>query len=151
MNVHTVTHIFIIECGKPWGCNEIHTCSLETENQGMRKEKTWSSCSKDQETSYEIIQKASGSQYRTGNAKGPIRPWEDIRLGEIPKPRPPGNSERNQTQKVEASSAAKLIWFSKRIVSAWTLDCNTEISFSAGGELKNTFTVMHVLLLTCRV
>lgn len=48
----------------------------------------------DQEVSSEMIQKASGSQYRTGNARGPIQPSEDRHGGEggIPKPGPPGNA-----------------------------------------------------------
>lgn len=40
MNVHTVTHIFIVEQGKLWGYNGIHTCPLETENQRRVEGKT---------------------------------------------------------------------------------------------------------------
>lgn len=48
MNVHTVTHIFIIEGGKLCGCNGIHTCpSLETGDWGRGGGVKGKTCSKD--------------------------------------------------------------------------------------------------------
>lgn len=59
-----------------------------------------------QEMSYEIIQKASGSQCGTGCGPGRIY------IRGKAKPWPPGNSERSQNQKGAASpAAAKRIYF----------------------------------------
>lgn len=135
---HCNPHI-IVERGKQWGYNGIHTWPLETEHQRRAKGKTWTSGFKDSQMRNVLWDNSESVWFPVWDRKR-LRSNSALRrytFRESSKPSPPGSMERNQPWRLRLPQLQNLSGFLRGLWVIENFVMQKSVSKLGGG--KNTF------------